>query len=341
MPIFDTQSQVLIQNWDQTLEKSIKIKLILADHAQDNQFINFTNQFINMTSNISIESKKGENPLPGFLLKENITYSALPLGKELEPFLETLSQINGEHKMLSKSILQTPDKINTDKINTDKINTDKIDIRVSLKLYIALECPHCPNVVRTVIPLALHYSKINLHIIDGSLFPETAQKDSVMSAPCLILDDDFRWTGSVHPQEIVKMIINRDPSQLSAQTLKTILEQGDAAWIAQQMIKKGKIFDAFIKLLLHKTWSVRLGAMVIVEELSETEPNLAALLCPSLILLFDGKDIPIQGDILYALGEAGDGKTKEWLLQKLPKLVHPDLIDAATEALDSLKLKSK
>jgi len=336
MPIFDTQSQVLIQNWDQTLEKSIKIKLILADHAQDNQFINFTNQLINTTSNIRIESKKGEKPLPGFLLKENITYSALPLGKELEPFLETLSQINGEHKILSKSILQT-----LDKINMDKKETDKIDIQVSLKLYIALECPHCPNVVRTVIPLALHCNKINLHIIDGSLFPETAQKDSVMSAPCLILDDDFRWTGSVHPQEIVKMIIDRDPSQLSVQTLKTILEQGDAAWIAQQMIKKEKIFDAFIKLLLHKTWSVRLGAMVIVEEISETEPNLAALLCPSLILLFDGKDIPIQGDLLYALGEAGDGKTKEWLLQKLPKLVHPDLIDAATEALDSLNLKNK
>jgi hypothetical protein len=341
MPTFDTLSQTLIQNWDQTLEKSIKIKLILADHVQDNQFINFTKQLINTTLNIRVESKKGENALPGFLLKENITYSALPLGKELEPFLETLSQINGEHKMPSKSILQTKDTI-----DMDRIDTDKIDIRVSLKLYIALECPHCPNVVRTVIPLALACNKINLHIIDGSLFPETAQKDSVMSAPCLILgdgfrDDDFRWMGSVHSEEIVKMIIDRDPSQLSAHTLKTILEQGDATWIAQQMIKKGKIFDAFIKLLLHKTWSVRLGAMVIVEELCETEPNLAARLCPSLILVFDGKDIPVQGDILYALGEAGDGKTKEWLLQKLPKLVHPDLIDAATEALDNLKLKSK
>ncbi len=341
MPVFDKLSQALIQNWDQTLEKTIKIELILADHAQDNQFINFTKQLINTTSNLTIESKKDEKNIPGFFLKDNITYSALPLGKELEPFLEALSQINGEHKLLSKSILQTKHKI-----NIDMIDTDKIDIPVKLKLYIALECPYCPNVVRTVIPLALACSKINLHIIDGSLFPETARKDSVMSAPCLILgdgfgEDDFRWTGSVHLQEIVKMIIDRDPSQLSTQTLKTILEQGDAAWIAQQMIKKGKIFDAFIKLLLHKTWSVRLGAMVIVEELCETKPNLAALICPSLILLFDGKDIPIQGDILYALGEAGDEETKEWLLQKLPKLVHPDLIDAATDALDSLNSKSK
>ena len=162
-----------------------------------------------------------------------------------------------------------------------------------------------------------------------------------MSAPCLILDDDFRWTGSVPAQEIVKMITSRDPSQLSAKTLKTILEQGDAAWIARQMVKKKKIFDAFIKLLVHETWSVRLGAMVVIEELVETDPDIAALLCPPLIDLFDGKDIPIQGDILYALGEAGDRKTKKWISEKLPKLEHQDLIDAAAEALDSLESKNE
>ncbi|WP_299977027.1 thioredoxin family protein [Desulfobacula sp.] len=326
MPIFDPQSQALIQNWDQTIKNQVKIKRLTTTHAEDNQFINFANQLSGMTSRLVINAEKSEKDLPGLLLKENVFYSALPLGKELEPFLEALSQINGKHNMLSEPIRQT---------------LDKIDIPVRLKLYIALECPHCPNVVRTVIPLALNCNNINLHILDGSLFPETAQKDGVLSAPCLILDDDFRWTGSVSADEIVKIITSRDPSQLSAGTLKTILEQGDASWVARQMIEKGKIFDAFIKLLLHETWSVRLGAMVVVEELAETDPELAARLCPTLIDLFDGKDIPIQGDILYALGEAGDAKTKEWLEKKLPRLVHQDLIDAATEALDSLKSKNK
>jgi len=157
--------------------------------------------------------------------------------------------------------------------------------------------------------------------------------------PCLILDDDFRWTGKVSAEEIVTMITSRDPSQLSARTLKTILEQGDAAWITRQMIKKKKIFDGFITLLVHDTWSVRLGALVVVEELVETDPGLAASLCPLLISLFDTKDIPIQGDILYALGEAGDTQTQRWLEKKQPELVHQDLVDAATEALDSLKSK--
>jgi len=330
MPIFDPQSQALIQNWDQTIENQVSIKRLVVAHAEDHQFINFADQISGMTSKLIIKAEKSDASLPGFLVKENITYSALPLEKELEPFLEALSQINGKHPIPSKHSLSEP----------LRQNLAKIDIPVQLKLYIALQCPHCPHVVRTVLPLALHCNAITLHIIDGSLFPETAQKEGVLSAPCLILDDDFRWTGSVSAEEIVNMITRRDPSQLSAGTLKTILEQGDASWIARQMIEKGKIFDGFIKLLLHDTWSVRLGAMVIVEELADTDPKLAASLCPILTDFFDKKDIPIQGDILYALGETGTMETKEWIQTKLPELKHPDLIDAATEALDTLASKN-
>ena len=326
MPIFNPQSAIIIQNWNQTIENQVKIKKLTTDHTEEVQFVNFADQLSGMASRLVIEAEKGEKDLPGFLLKENITYSALPLEKELKPFLEALSQINSNHPLFSDQIKQ---------------HLDKIDIPARLKLYIALECPHCPNVVRTVMPLALYCKNIHLHIIDGSLFPETAQNDTVMSSPCLILDDDFRWTGSVSAQEILNMITSRDPSQLSAGTLKTILEQGDAPWIARQMVENGKIFNAFIKLLVHETWSVRLGAMVVVEEIAETDPKLAASLCPALIKLFDKKNIPIQGDILYALGEAGDIKTKEWISAILPRLEHSDIIDAATEALDTLESKNR
>ena len=76
--------------------------------------------------------------------------------------------------------------------------------------------------------------------------------------------------------------------------------------------------------------------MVVIEELAETDPDLAASMCPVLIDLFDKKNVPIQGDILYALGEAGTMETREWIRTKLPRLEHPDLIDAAKDALDSL-----
>ncbi len=321
MQIFDDQSKNMIMDWAQSLKNQIKIKLITTEHVETNQFVNFTKKFTEATSELTIDSEKGEKDLPYFQLKENIKYCALPLSKELEPFLEALSQINNHQVKLAEPIIKSLDKIN---------------IPVSLKLYIALECPHCPNVVRTIIPMAMICENLHLQIIDGTLFPETAQKDGVMSAPCLILDDDFRWTGEVTAQEIVEIITNRDPSQLSAATLKNILEEGDATWIAKQMMEKGEIFDGFIKLLLHEIWSVRLGAMVIVEELAETDPKLAEKICPQLIALFDKKDIPVQGDILYVLGEAGNSETKNWINNKIATLEHQDLIDAANDALETL-----
>jgi len=123
-----------------------------------------------------------------------------------------------------------------------------------------------------------------------------------MSTPCLILDNGFRWTGAVTAKEVLTMVTQRDVSQLSSQTLKTILEQGDADWISREMIRAGTLFNGFVQLLLHDTWSVRLGAMVVVETLVEECPDLALELCPILIRAFDDSAIPVQGDILYALG---------------------------------------
>jgi len=330
MPIFDSAAETMIHNWNKTIEGTIPITLVTTGHTEDDQFYNFSDHITRILSKLDITHEKGkDNPtnlhLPGFHLTETITYSALPLKKELEPFLGALSQIDTPTD-LSDSIQQA---------------LDQIEVPVRLKLYIALDCPHCPNVVKTVIPLALHCENIHLHIIDGTLFPETAQADSVLSAPCLILDNDFRWTGNVQAFEVIKMITNRDPSILSSDTLKVILEDGDAAWITRQMLEKRKIFDAFIELMLHDTWSVRLGAMVVVEELAEADPELAVSMCGPLMNQFDGRDITVQGDILYALGEAGDKKTKVWIAAKRPELLHEDLIDAAEEALDTLSSKDK
>jgi len=190
--------------------------------------------------------------------------------------------------------------------------------------------------VERLIPMAASCPHIRLHIIDGSLFPEAAIADQVMSAPSLILDKDFRWTGTVPEEEIISMIINRDPSRLSTSTLKNILEAGDADWITDQMIQANSIFKGFVELLIHETWSVRLGAMVVVEELAEKAPDLGQTLVPVLTGLFAKKDIPIQGDILYALGEVGNLETREWIKGCISGTAHADLKDAADDAIDAI-----
>ena len=206
-----------------------------------------------------------------------------------------------------------------------------------LTLFIAVQCPHCPDMVRTLIPLAIHSKNIFLEIIDGSLFPETAREHQVMSVPCLILDQGFRWTGHVDPNEILAQAIEQDPSRLSADTFRQILEQGDADWICHQMIQTDTLFKGFTDLLLHPEWSVRLGAMVVVENLAQEAPHLAARMGPVLIQAFDDQTVSVQGDILYALGEVGNQTTRNWIEKIMPDLTHPDLMDAAKDALEAIE----
>ncbi len=322
MPVFDTNAQQRISNWNRNFDQTVKIILNTTAHPETEQFLTIAKELENIATNLAIETRESDSGLPGFMISDNIFFCAFPMQKELSPFLDAMTQVHVKKAPLPEPMI-------------DQLK--QVEIPVGLKLYIALQCPHCPGMVGTMAHLCSHNSNIKVDIIDGSLFTDVAQKDKVMAAPCLILDNDFRWTGSVAAEEIVSMIADRDPSSLSVDSLKNILEQGDAAWITQQMMAKNKIFDNFVSLLLHETWSVRLGAMVIVEELAEDDPGLAQNLCPILINAFDKEDTTVKGDILYALGEAGDMKTVAWIKEQVPQLSHPDLKDAAQDAVESIE----
>ncbi len=299
----------------------MEIFLPRTSHPEQAEFDAFAGKLARLAPCIRVRPSDKKSGLPALCIADNILFSTLPLEKELAPFLETLACVSGPLPSLA-----------------DDIDTmlDRLAHPCRLTLFIALQCPHCPGMVRTLVPLAVHSQKIFLHVIDGSLFPETARKYKVLSAPCLILDQDYRWTGQTSQREILDMMVRPDPSQLGAETLKNILEQGDARWICQQMIQAGQISDGFAALLLHSTWSVRLGAMVVVETLAEEAPDLAAQLCPILIQAFADQEVSVQGDILYVLGEVGTRETKAWIQKMLPGLAHPDLSDAARDALAAI-----
>lgn len=314
----DKATETRIQNWQGP--DTIHVGILATDHPEQPAFEGFAEQWGKLSPVPRWAKNDTESGLPGFALKENIIYSALPLERELDPFLKGLET------------LASPD------LPPETIERlDRLQLPCELTLYIALQCPHCPAMVETLIPLAAHSDKIRLHIIDGTLFPDRAAADNVMAAPCLILDGEFRWTGAVEAGEIITMALNRDPAQLSTATLKNILEDGEADWIADRMIEAGQIFDGFIGLLLHDTWSVRLGAMVVVESLAERSPDLGADLAPALMDRFADQEIPVQGDILYALGEIGNLETTAWIREVSERVTHADLKDAAADALDAIE----
>ncbi len=311
-----------ISDWAASQTQTHDLYMADTSHPEQPAFDVFASDLTRTAPCIRITSSDRQRQVPTLFISDNIGMSALPLDKELTPFLEALACLADP--------VPLPEAIQT--------RLEQISRPCHLTLFIAAQCPHCPDMVRRLIPLAVLCKHIFLDIIDGSLFPEMAEKHRVLSVPCLMLETDFRWTGQVDTGEILTQIIHQDPARLSAKTFRQILEQGEADWISRRMIQADTLFPGFLDLLLHPEWSVRLGAMVVVEHLTENAPALAARLGPVLMKAFDDvSDISIQGDIFFTLGEVGDQTTSDWIEQKIPGLTHADLVDAARDALSAIE----
>ncbi len=323
MTEFGTGEIRRIHEWDQQQSQDIELLFDFTNHPADSHFENLARQLEHLASRMKITRRKdtntaGRKQLPGIVINDRIRYSALPYAKALPSFLAALSGRQAE-----------PD---------DKIRqmVEKIEIPLELKLYVAPACPHCPAMVDTLLSMTADCPQISLHIVDGTLFEESAANDRVMSVPCLIRDDGFQWTGTADAIDICSMIVDRDLSGLSTHALKTVLEQGKAGWIAEQMMAKNKIFQGFFGLLVHETWSVRLGAIVVVETLAEQHPVLAEKLCPFLLAQFSQSDVTVQGDILYALGEAGNRAVRDHILEIMETVDNEAVRQAAQEAVETI-----
>jgi alkyl hydroperoxide reductase subunit AhpF len=79
-----------------------------------------------------------------------------------------------------------------------------------VKVYITPHCPFCPTTVSILLGLAACSDQVRMTVIDGEMFPDAAQKDRINAAPTVILDDQFRWTGSVDAGELVTLMLDRD-----------------------------------------------------------------------------------------------------------------------------------
>ncbi len=257
---------------------------------------------------------------PAILLGRRLRYQAVPLGPELEPFLGALENHLASPGADAAGI---PD-------------LDSLNIPAHLQIYIAPQCPHCPQTVKQLLPLIQANDNISISVIDGTLFPDMADQAVIKSVPTVILDTDFRWTGSVDMAELLKTIINRDPTRLGPQTLRSFLDDGRASDLAQMMITAGTVFPALIDLITHDLWSIRLGAMVTAEEIAYADRSLAATLIPELERRFPGANETVQGDILHVIGEAGDKTTLPFLTDIAKNTAGEELKEAALDAIDTI-----
>jgi hypothetical protein len=319
----DEERQIALFN-DQ-LKQDIRLRLVKTRHEASQALEGFCMVLQKAAPKIHVVHEKDESDAPPELrIHSRIRYRAVPLGRELVPFLEALSWIYNGQALPSlpfSSLL------------------DNLALPAELKLYIAEQCPFCPGVVQSLLPLAISSDWIQVTVIDAGLCIEEARRDRIQSVPTLVLDEQFRWTGSIKTQEILEAIIHRDPSRLEADTLMNMIADGNASLLSKMMMEKNMIFPALLDLLVHPKWPVRLGAMVTLETIAGENPTLAQKTMMPLWDRFDAADDKVKGDILYLVGEFDNGGSIERIQEVLNKRLNHDveIIEAAEEALEKLK----
>ena len=320
--MFSDLEKIQLLKLNNELSQTITIGLVESGHAHNQVFHEFCDGLTQLASKIRIAREDGSSQQPPqILIGSSLKYQALPIGLEMPPFIEALAALDSGPLQVTESI---------------KSRLKENHLPATLTAFIAPQCTFCPKVISQLIPLSMVESGVQLIVIDGTLFPEAAQTHKIQSVPTILIDDQFRWTGSVPIDELIDAVSTRDPALLGAASLESILKDGQAGHLAAMMLEARKIFQAFYNMLCHDKWPVRLGAMVVMEEIAQECPEMASEAIDPLQARFEGVSDQIKGDILYLFGEIGDHRAIQCLEGAIAGEFDAEVKEAAREALEKL-----
>ena len=182
-----------IINLSHQLSSNINIGLVASRHTSSTLFREFCDELTRLVPKIKI-SKVEADPKdpPQIQLGSGLRYQAIPAGHELQPFLEALAALESDSLTLAEPF---------------KNLLKKNKLPASLTVFIAPECTFCPRMVRRLIRLVMADKNLQLTVVDGTLFPEMVQTSRIQAVPTILLDDQFRWTGSVPITELIDTLI--------------------------------------------------------------------------------------------------------------------------------------
>lgn len=270
--------------------------------------------------------RSDDQQTPQLKISSRLIYQAIPEGVERPLFYQAMG-------------LRDLGPCPFDKTLQERIKL--LQVPHAVQLFMANQCHYCPQVVLQMLHYGRLTSQVTLKIVDAQMFPEIAANNSIKSVPTLILDDNMRWSGQLDIAEMVGYIENQDPAQLGGETLAAMIQDGQAAQLAGMMVASQKVFPALNGLLTDEKWSIRLGAMVVMETLIETDVSLVVTYLQKFWNEWESFDSNVKGDLLYLMGETQCPAFKDpiqSLLQTL-KDADGDLITAARDALDRLRIE--
>ncbi len=305
-----------------SLQSPVIIKVNLTQNPLSSQFRNFIDGLVLASDKLQpLYITYDEDGSPEIELRPNLRYLALPSGRELPPFLQSLIYHSRKETALKSRSLSALEGF---------ITPTKVQVMMSPA------CPHCPFVVGLVNQLALASIYLEVSIVDVNLFPDYAQQYGIRAVPTVVIDGQDRLVGDISEEILIDNLTNRDPASFHPETFKKIIKEGDAERLAGMMVAESNLYSGALELLSDPDWSVRMGMMVVLEAVAESRPDLVRSGYPYLLKLLNHEDRNQRGDAAYLLGLIGDASVLG-PLEVLFEDENGEVAEVAQEAVEQIK----
>jgi hypothetical protein len=326
---------IFVQEIGDRLPKTVTLQLsdIPTPSSFGNNIARIAYQLSGVTMNrILVEPGSGSPTFPGKPslslasdgIVANIHYMAAPEGPELKPFMEAVGFIGNSEELseTEKNLQYQEDR-----------NFTNVD------LFVAPSCPHCPSVVSTAISAAISNPWIRLNVIDALEFTEIADQFKIKSTPTIIINKAFTIVGQVSMNRLMSELAKSRADDNLTESLKSMVDNGRADDAASLLCLRGAP-QAALPMFKSREFSTRLGALVMMEEALQIDPQVFDGVLDDLTVLLHGDDHSLRGDTAELLGKIGNPLAIPALKKALVEDNNPDVRDAIVEALASLENKA-
>ncbi len=314
-----------LENWQVKLTRPLPLRFLKNHRPESDLFAPFLESLKELAPQVPVMTESiPDSELPGLALGESWHFHAVPEGKKLEILGEIFLACNNQAPSLSPAL---------------QSRWEKLPVAPELTIFIAPQCPFCPQMVRQLIPLTVTTPRAGITLIDASLFIELSRENDIKAVPTVMVNGVYRLTGAFQLDDLLDLAEKTDPAQLPATVMERMLKEGQAGLLGAFMLEKGLIFPNFLPLLIHPEINIRLGAMVVMETVGEEKPLLTASVLSWLWQEYPRSEMPVQGDIVYLIGEWGDETWIQPLEPALAEAIDPELRETLEEAVEKIQAK--
>ncbi len=172
---------------------------------------------------------------------------------------------------------------------------------ISVKLFIASGCPHCPNVLQALSELIKAGEIAELHVSNMALVPEQAQKLNVRSVPWVKIGP-FELTGAQTKKELQQWITRLQSDTGMQDYFSELFTTGNLKKVITLVRKDPELLKYFPKMMADE--DTPLGAKIGIGAVFEELQGSAALkaLIPDLTAILHAENPAVRNDACYYLG---------------------------------------